>query len=131
MLGGSLAVGGSCSSDIRDRDLRPITLAEVRSASQGDESRRIVIMDARAPQEFERAHIPGARNVTINDVPKEGPKRREWSDASLIIVYAANSGSAESVALARRLLTAGYKKVRLYRGGLAEWTSSGLPVEPE
>ncbi len=36
-----------------------------------------------------------------------------------------------SARAARRLLTLGYREVRVLKGGLSGWTLAGLPLEPK
>ncbi len=83
----------------------------------------VYVVDVRMPADFEKSHIPGAKNVPLrkllrylDDFPKDGD-----------IVFYCNTGamSAQAVVLMRMM---GYKAYGLL-GGIKEWQEAGFPVE--
>jgi rhodanese-related sulfurtransferase len=69
---------------------------------------------------YQAAHIPGS-------VRCDGPAPLSRDDE--IIVYCAGAACQASRVVARRLAREGYRKVRRYAGGLADWAAAGLPLE--
>jgi hydroxyacylglutathione hydrolase len=95
--------------------------AEVH-AILGDRSARVI--DVRAADEWAAGHLPGAENLPLGTLPDrlaELPRDRP-------IVLQCQSGM-RSIIAASLLQRAVFTDVRDMRGGFAEWSSSGLPVE--
>ncbi len=85
-----------------------------------------VFLDVREPSEYQKGHIPGAKNLPRGllefKIAKLFPDRK----AQTIIVYCRSGGRA---ALATKVLQEmGYKAVNL-KGGIAAWKKAGLPIE--
>lgn len=79
---------------------------------------------------FDAKRIPGSRNACVyemtfpDQVEKAGGARgRE------IVAYGAGQGSRDAATAAEKLAAAGYTRVRVFDGGLAEWEAAGLPFE--
>lgn len=88
-----------------------------------------VLIDVRAPEDYDDGHLPQARNA-----PADGPDLEQQVDALLAgdrrVVVVVMGGDAEDPAgdlAALRLAEAGHD-VRLYRGGVEDWRGAGLPV---
>jgi rhodanese-related sulfurtransferase len=47
----------------------------------------------------------------------------------MIVVYGKDPGSAVAMGMSKKLIELQYKRVRMYKGGLADWVASGQPVE--
>jgi rhodanese-related sulfurtransferase len=88
------------------------------------ERREMVIVDARAPREFDAGHLPGALNIdsaassdaclsTLHGVSKDAP----------IVVYCQSNGCPFSAHVARALAKCGFRNLRLFPGGWIEWQS--------
>jgi rhodanese-related sulfurtransferase len=75
---------------------------------------------------FRAKRIPGSLNFGS---PEEALARLEPTDD--IVVYCANDGCASSVYACRLLRSRGYRSVRRYAGGVADWEEAGLPLEGE
>lgn len=127
--GASLLVG--CNKSISDKDIQPISLAEVRALTQTDRQASVLLIDPRSSAAYARGHIPGARNLRLESVDD-----REGTDPALerysaLVVYGEDPGTGTGRAMAKRLMSVGYKDVRLFLGGLSEWTRAGLDVRAE
>jgi rhodanese-related sulfurtransferase len=82
-----------------------------------------ILLDVRTAEEYEDAHIPGARNIPVQQLRA---RLNEVSRALPVIVYC-RSGSRSSIA-ARILSDTGYTDV-YDLGGFMQWVSHSLPVE--
>ena len=81
------------------------------------------LLDVRTAEEFQSGYIPGAVNISLQDlnqkmnkIPKDKP----------VVVYC-RSGNRSAHA-AQALLQAGYTEV-LDLGGIFEWSRAGLPIK--
>jgi rhodanese-related sulfurtransferase len=72
--------------------------------------------------------IPGSRRVPLDTVGREVATLALPKDAA-VVVYCSGPTCPQSRAAAEKLATLGYTRVRLFEGGLQEWTESGREVE--
>lgn len=88
-------------------------------------------LDARHPADYASGHIPGARNVSpeffadqVEALLADGPKDRP------LVVYCQDPACPMAHELAENLALLGYTGVRVFTGGMAEWTAAGNPATP-
>jgi rhodanese-related sulfurtransferase len=106
--------------------LPEISRDELRAKIEsGDE---FVLVDALAPMSYARSHLPGAINLTPEWLDDRA-RRRIPDPATEVVVYCSGPTCDSSVLVGRRLLELGYRNVRHYVGGKADWTEAGLPFE--
>ena len=118
---------GGCSGEVSDRDLQTIELAEARRLYASQSTR---FVDPRPAEEFAKGHIKGALNVKPVQVTEvKTDMEPSIARAKTVVVYGDNPGTGIARVIAKRLMVAGHKGVRLYAGGLEEWRANGLPVE--
>lgn len=106
-----------------------ITLPEVEELWH---NQKAVIVDSRPVSEFRRGHVPGAISVPLEEV-KGGnydPLER-LTTAKPLIIYCEGGDCLTSLTLARLLYGRGFRDLRVFSGGWAEWLAAGLPVEKE
>jgi rhodanese-related sulfurtransferase len=129
MVAGLGTLGG-CTDTLSDRDIEVIPLAEVRQLTSKPQS--IALIDPRSSSEFSKGRLPGAVNITLPQVDdqKDSLDPRLAGYKSLI-VYGNDPGSAVARAMTKRLMRAGAKNVKLFSGGLAEWSGNGLKIESD
>lgn len=82
-----------------------------------------VIVDVRAPQEWEKGHVPGARHIFLPDLPSQ---LGTLSSDRPVVVYC-DSGYRASIAAS--LLQGHGLSVSNVPGSWQAWTKNGLPVE--
>ena len=80
------------------------------------------LVDVREPWEYERGHLPGARNVPLGDIPG---RLGELSEP-VVLVCTSGNRSAEA---ARYLLESGFGEVGNLAGGTFGWVRRALPLE--
>ena len=100
------------------------TVAPATLAQELTQPRAPVLLDVRAPVEFEVSHLAGARFVAPDSVATA-----EFPDLDRnqpVVVYCSVGGRSER--LGERLLALGFRDVRNLYGGLFEWVNEGHPV---
>lgn len=125
------AIGSGCGDKISDKDLEFVTLGEVRALVQ-DKPGAARVVDSRTPEEFSAGRIPGAVNIQMATVSD----RKDSIDPALqrfktLVVYGRDPGDGVARGLAKRFMRTGHKNVKLYSGGIAEWTRAGMTVEKD
>jgi rhodanese-related sulfurtransferase len=126
-----LACVVGCEPDITDADIKYIDTPSVRQLTVSAETNphAVLLIDPRAPDVFAVGHIPGAKNIDLPAIDRDGG-RKKWIEAySEIVVYGDNPGSAVAKALTKRLLHLKYSDVFMYGGGMMEWQKAGFPVK--
>jgi rhodanese-related sulfurtransferase len=89
-----------------------------------------VFIDARKPEEYKEAHIPGALNCFGNELNRYAPlllpqlpdKNRE------IIAYCHGGDCDLALQVAQLLLQQGYTQVRIFADGWPAWKKADYPV---
>ena len=81
------------------------------------------LLDVRTAEEFNAGYIPGAINISLQDLPQ---RLNKISTKKPVIIYC-RSGNRSATA-ARQLLQAGYTEV-FDLGGIIEWERQGRPVK--
>jgi rhodanese-related sulfurtransferase len=94
------------------------------------ESKAAVFVDARSAEEYAEGHIPGAINLSLDEV-YENPGLLDEFEANgrPIICYCDGSDCDLSMTLAFSLIDAGHKKVLVYVGGTHTWQDAGETLE--
>jgi rhodanese-related sulfurtransferase len=128
-----LALTG-CGTTISDKDVdkHQVSVGEVKRLldlqnKKGKES-VILLIDPRPEAEFQKAHIPGARNLQLAQI-KTKEKRRDLEGYKNLIVYGNDPASASARAMVKRLMTNEYENVALMAGGLYQWRVTGGTLE--
>lgn len=89
----------------------------------------LALIDSRLPDAFAAATIPGARSI-----PHTGAAERagELDPRRLAVFFCNGPQCGASPDAIQALLAAGHPPtaMRYYRGGLHDWVSLGLPLEP-
>lgn len=84
-----------------------------------------LVIDLSASGDFERGHIPGAKNVGLSQFDPENPSLASARDLPVAVVC---KTGAQSSSAAQRLKKAGFTKVHWLDGGLNAWTAANLPL---
>jgi rhodanese-related sulfurtransferase len=107
--------------------MQPISLAEVRTLL---EQQKALFVDARREFFYTKEHIADALALPLVQLEErlaafqlQVPKDR------LLITYCSGYGCEDSHDLGLRLQQAGYRRIRVFAGGLPEWKQAGLPTQ--
>jgi rhodanese-related sulfurtransferase len=119
----------------RDRNTRDRSEMEQHSISPQDlhallaSNQDVLLFDVRLPLDLltDSEIIPGAQRLAPSEVrenPSLIPKEKES------VIYCTCPGEETSRTILRRVLAMGFNRVKLLKGGLEAWKSSGFAVEP-
>jgi rhodanese-related sulfurtransferase len=82
------------------------------------------LIDVRRPYEFEAGHIPGARNIEMNELTA----RVDEISREEVVLFCCRSGNRSSMAV-EAFREAGYDAHNL-AGGVEAWTAEDRPLDP-
>jgi len=94
----------------------------------GLEAGTVTLVDALPEAYFTQQHLPGAVNLTADDVAARAGDLLPDKNAP-IVTYCSNPACNNSTEVAVRLEQRGYTNVRKYADGIQDWTEAGLPTE--
>lgn len=123
-----MALVGTGLSSVARADPKVVTGDELAARlTQPADKRTFELFDARARVEFDEQHIAGAASLPADAVPKRLPKLVPNKDRELIF-YCNGPTCTKSRKAAGFAEQLGYTQVRIYDGGLPEWTSQHRTV---
>ena len=85
-----------------------------------EEWSKMLVIDARDPEQFAKGHIPGAINMDWRQVLS---KRDTISKDKPVLIYCNTGTLSAQAGFAMRV--AGWDNVRILQGGMEEWTAKG------
>lgn len=91
------------------------------------DSGTVAVVDALPAAPYANRHLPGALNLTIEEIADAGTVLPEMK--AQIVVYSTDTSCNRGPELAEALTAAGYTGVRVYADGIADWAAAGLPLE--
>lgn len=96
-------------------------------ASRLQSANGVAIIDVRKPHEFSGplGHIAQAVNLPVGEMPQRLHEFAARPHTSIVVVCHTDKRSMQAAALLRE---AGCQDVAVLRGGMMQWTRSGLPV---
>jgi rhodanese-related sulfurtransferase len=84
-----------------------------------------LVVDLRASADFEKGHIPGAKNVQMSQFDPENKQLAAARALPVVLVCKAGQASGDA---AKRLRKAGFEHVYVLDGGIGAWQQAGLPL---
>lgn len=105
------------------RNIREISPNEARTQAERGEA---ILIDVREAEDWNEAHVPGAKHLSRGIVELEVEDQIPELDQP-IICYC--GGGSRSALVAESLQRMGYKNVRSMAGGFRAWKTNGLPTE--
>jgi rhodanese-related sulfurtransferase len=100
-----------------------MTASQLRRLQQCPNDVRI--LDVRMRSEFENAHIAGAYNVPLDQLPEHAADMRDASGGAVILVCQSGQRAQKAEAL---LHDAGMPNVHVLEGGMRAWLADALPT---
>lgn len=101
---------------------RTVAAGELRALLEAH--RDVRILDVRTAGEFETAHIPGAYNIPLDDLPEAVAELAAVADELVVVCQSGARASKACVALRE----AGLTRVELLDGGMQAWQAAGGQV---
>ncbi len=81
-----------------------------------------LVFDARTPKLYAAGHLPGAKNLPLEDVDRTlAAYSALLTMETPILVYCDGADCSDSLELAIKLREYGFENLTLYPGGFAEW----------
>jgi rhodanese-related sulfurtransferase len=90
----------------------------------------VVVVEALPASYFAAGHLPGARNLPLDDLDRLARDVIPGTDQP-VVTYCAGPTCSNSHEAADRLRALGYTDVRVYAEGKDGWQAAGLPLETE
>ena len=84
-----------------------------------------LVVDVSAIADFEKGHVPGAKNVQMSQFDPES--KQLGATKALPVVLVCKTGSTAGDA-AKRLKKAGFENVYVLDGGIGSWQQADLPL---
>lgn len=84
-----------------------------------------LVVDLRPIADFEKGHIPGAKNVQMSQFDPENRHLAAAKALPVVLVCKAGQTSGDA---AKRLRKAGFERVFVLDGGIGAWLQAGLPL---
>jgi rhodanese-related sulfurtransferase len=84
-----------------------------------------LVVDLRPIADFEKGHVPGAKNVQMSQFDPENRALAAAKTLPVVLVCKAGQTSGDA---AKRLKKAGFEKVFVLDGGIGAWQQAGLPL---
>ena len=104
----------------QESPFRDLTIEQIRPLIEDGYE----VVDVREPWEYERGHVPGARNVVLSSI-LGNPGAHRFQDRS---IFVCEIGERSAVA-SEMAVALGVEDVVNFRGGTKAWRDAGLPLE--
>lgn len=91
-----------------------------------DGGNRVVVLDVRDREDYAQGHIPGARNIPVDELDIRAGN--ELSGSDLIVIYCRCADDELSKMASESLHRQGFHQAVVLNGGLDAWRQSGLPM---
>jgi polyisoprenoid-binding protein YceI len=89
-----------------------------------------LVIDVLPEEEYEAAHLPGAKNACVFNVSfLDDVKKLALDRSRPLVLYGSSSRDLASATAVEKLLGAGYTQVTDYRGGIDDWRAAGRRIE--
>lgn len=89
----------------------------------------VPVIETLSPEQYELFHLPGAKNVPLDDDFEDNIQEAAPEKTKPVLVYCLDEECEASSKAARKMEELGYKQVYDYEAGKADWKDAGLPVE--
>jgi len=104
------------------RSFKVVRPAEVTTLVNRDNA---LVVDLRPIADFEKGHIPGAKNVQMSQFDPENKRLAAAKDLPVVLVCKTGMSAGEA---AKRLKKAGFQRVFVLDGGIGGWLQADLPL---
>lgn len=89
----------------------------------------LTVVETLSKENYQEFHIPGAKNVPLDDDFDQNIKEAAPEKSKPVLVYCYDSECAASHKAAEKMDEMGYQEVYDYEQGKVDWKQAGLPIE--
>ncbi len=107
--------------------MHKINREEARSLIENGQ--KVAVIEVLSPEYFEKFHLPGARNIPLDDQFETKIQQVVPEKSQPVLVYCLDQECDASPKAAGKLEELGYQDVYDYSAGKMDWREAGLPVE--
>lgn len=122
LLIASAALFNSCSNG--QTGTTKTNLSPTEFAEKIKELPSAPIIDVRTPEEFEKGHLPDAKNIDWNGNDFD-QQIASLDKSKPVFVYCLSGGRSSSAA--KKMRSEGFKEVYELKGGIMKWRAANLP----
>ncbi len=83
------------------------------------------VVDIRSQTDFEKGHIIGAINISIDQLGSQLDKLKQYKDQGIILCCTSGSDSVKET---RKLMNEGFEKAYCLNVGILAWQNANLPL---
>lgn len=115
-------------SFLSSRKYPGITFIALAEAEELFSKGEVIFIDSRSREKYVQGHVLGALNIAFEETG-EGLSLAEIGllPEKTLVVYCDGGACQASLGLAKWLHESGFKNIKVYSGGWAEWEQAGLP----
>ena len=125
LLAPALAVADpACCGGCPSKAVTVVTADELKALL--DSEKKPLVVNVLGPEAYHKAHIAGSINVPLAHLKSLAGK---LDKNATVVTCCAGPGCTASDKAAEQLKGLGFKDVRVYKGGIQEWSEAGRPVE--
>ena len=85
-----------------------------------------LILDVRTPEEFAGGHVPGARNISIDELAQRVGEIADHREQEVVVYCERGTRAAKA---SEMLADAGFVFVRHLEGDMSAWRAAGRPID--
>jgi rhodanese-related sulfurtransferase len=124
-LAPALAVADpGCCGGCPSKAVTAVTADELKALL--DSEKKPLVVNVLGPEAYHKAHIAGSINIPLAHLKSlQGALDKN----ATVVTYCAGPACPASDKAAAQLSASGFKDVRVYKGGIQEWSEAGRPVE--
>jgi len=118
----------ACAAAPKAADPAAGTLSAAELRSRIDRGDKLLVLDVRAAADYAGpgGHVPGAKNVPLEELPQRLHELDAWRDRPIAVLCRTNRRSGEAV---RLLKQSGCRNALLVSDGMLAWERHRFPTE--
>jgi rhodanese-related sulfurtransferase len=89
---------------------------------------KLVVIDARIPEEYKEAAIEGAVNVVNTDVSPDTMAKAVPTKSTPVLIYCNGLKCGRAADAVEKAVKLGYSDIYYYALGMTDWKAKGMPV---
>ncbi len=117
-------------SDTQKTD-HPNTISTADLVERMRQNQEIEVWNVLTDEYFNGELIEGTRRVALDQIGREAAGLASLAKDAEIVVYCAGPDCPQSHYAFEKLIHFGFTNVRVYEGGLQEWSAAGFNIERE